>query len=114
MKNCLFFKKPVLCISIFLSLLSIQLHAQNNQSYPLILDMVHHNPGETPYQSAYNDPSVIKEMGYNGKVYFLFESPALAINWESIDADILPKGSEERQWVDAKAAQIKEMHACKK
>ncbi|MCL5129583.1 hypothetical protein [Algibacter sp. L4_22] len=111
MKNCLFFKKPVLCISIFLSLLSIQLHAQNNQSYPLILDMVHHNPGETPYQSAYNDPAVIKEMGYNGKVYFLFESPALAINWESIDADILPKGSEERQWVDAKAAQIKEMHA---
>ncbi|WPJ97272.1 hypothetical protein SH580_06070 [Coraliomargarita algicola] len=80
----------------------------------LILDMVHHNPGETTYDSAYNDPAVIKEMGYNGKVYFLFESPALAINWESVDSDILPKGSEERKWVDAKAEQIRQMHAaCK-
>ncbi len=77
----------------------------------LVLDMVHHNPGEAPYDSAYVDPAVIKEMGYNGKVYFLFESPALAINWESVDPDILPKGSEERKWVDAKAAQIREMHA---
>ncbi|MDF7799587.1 hypothetical protein P4C99_08925 [Pontiellaceae bacterium B1224] len=81
---------------------------------PLILDMVHHNPGEAPYDSAYVDPAVIKEMGYNGKVYFLFESPSLAINWESVDPDILPKGSADRQWVDAKAAQIKTMQAeCK-
>jgi hypothetical protein len=78
---------------------------------PLILDMVHHNPGEAPYDSAYVDPAVIKEMGYNGKVYFLFESPMLAINWESVDPDILPKGSVEREWVDAKAAQIKQMQA---
>jgi hypothetical protein len=81
---------------------------------PLILDMVHHNPGEALYDSAYVDPAVIKEMGYNGKVYFLFESPSLAINWESVDPDILPKGSVEREWVDAKAAQIKAMQAdCK-
>jgi len=80
----------------------------------LILDMVHHNPGEAPYDSAYVDPAVIKAMGYNGKVYFLFESPMLAINWESVDPDILPKGSEERKWVDAKAVQIKQMEAaCK-
>jgi hypothetical protein len=32
---------------------------------PLILDMVHHNPGEKPYDSAYVDPAVIKEMGYD-------------------------------------------------
>lgn len=78
---------------------------------PLILDMVHHNPGEDLYDSAYNDPAVLKKMGYNGKVYFLFESPMLAINWESVDPDILPKGSDERQWVEAKAAQIKKMQA---
>ncbi|MEP3836197.1 MAG: hypothetical protein ABJM36_01035 [Algibacter sp.] len=100
----------VVCISIF----SVNVGAQNNKANPLILDMVHHNPGETPYVSKYNDPAVVKEMGYNGKVYFLFESPALAINWESVDKDILPKGSEDRKWVDEKAAQIKKMHAaCK-
>ncbi|MHA7944822.1 hypothetical protein ACJOV8_017225 [Formosa sp. 3Alg 14/1] len=93
---------------------SIKVKAQHQYPSPLILDMVHHNPGEAPYKTAYNDPAVIKEMGYNGKVYFLFESPALAINWESVDKDILPKGSEDRKWVDAKAEQIKKMHAqCK-
>ncbi len=96
---------------VLVSVFSTNVLAQIDVASPLILDMVHHNPGEAPYQSAYNDPAVIKEMGYNGKVYFLFESPALAINWESVDPDILPKGSEERAWVDAKAAQIKEMHA---
>lgn len=100
---------------VVLSLIGTKVIGQNNSNQaPLILDMVHHNPGETPYDSKYNNPAVIKEMGYNGKVYFLFESPALAINWESVDPDILPKGSEDRKWVDAKAEQIKQMHAaCK-
>ncbi len=89
------------------------LFAQKMYQEPLILDMVHHNPGEEPYKSAYNDPAVIKEMGYNGKVYFLFESPALAINWDSVDKDILPKGIPDRKWVDEKAVQIHKMHkAC--
>lgn len=111
MRGFKLYTKLVLSTVVFLSVLSTQLTAQNKLSKPLVLDMVHHNPGEAPYVSAYNNPAVIKEMGYNGKVYFLFESPALAINWESVDPDILPKGSEEREWVDAKAKQIKKMHA---
>ncbi|MBP0903851.1 hypothetical protein ACFSKN_05235 [Mariniflexile gromovii] len=110
-----------LIITTYLTLLSIsflgiKLDAQNSIPIPkpLILDMVHHNPGELPYQTVYNNPLTIKEMGYNGKVYFLFESPALAITWESINENILPKGSEDRNWVDQKATQIREMHkACK-
>lgn len=75
----------------------------------MILDMVHHNPGEQLYESAYTDPEVVESMGYNGKVYFLFESPMLAINWQSVDSDILPEGTEDRAWVDAKAEQILKM-----
>ncbi|MDO5971918.1 hypothetical protein Q4Q35_19120 [Flavivirga aquimarina] len=108
--------KRVLFFIIVFSALGTKVIGQNkkNTSAPLILDMVHHNPGEAPYESKYNNPAIIKEMGYNGKVYFLFESPALAINWESVDADILPKGSDDRKWVDEKAKQIKQMHAaCK-
>jgi hypothetical protein len=105
-------KRSLLLIFSLFFILSLNVLAQNTE--PLILDMVHHNPGEAPYETKYNDPAVIKEMGYNGKVYFLFESPALAINWESVDKDILPKGTEDRKWVDAKATQIKKMHAaCK-
>jgi hypothetical protein len=81
---------------------------------PLILDMVHQIPGDKPYVSAYDDPAVLKKIGYTGKVYFLFESPTLAINWESIDPEILPKGSEERKWVDRKAAEIQALQkSCK-
>lgn len=106
-----FYNKLTFSLLVFISAYCLELTAQTGSTTPLILDMVHHNPGDKPYESAYNDPSVIKKMGYNGKVYFLFESPALAINWESVDPDILPKGSKERQWVDSKAEQIKKMHA---
>ena len=111
MNNLKLYTKLVFTFFVFTSAFCAQLLAQNLTNSPLILDMVHHNPGEKPYESAYNNPAVIKEMGYNGKIYFLFESPALAINWESVDPDILPKGSKEREWVDKKASQIKNMHA---
>ncbi|WP_199271525.1 hypothetical protein [Cellulophaga sp. L1A9] len=114
MNNLSFKNNTILSIFLLFSFLGTNVEAQNNKDNPLILDMVHHNPGETPYVSKYNDPAVIKEMGYNGKVYFLFESPALAINWESVDPDILPKGSKLRKWVDEKADQIKQMHKASK
>ncbi|WP_405605810.1 hypothetical protein [Polaribacter sp. Asnod1-A03] len=114
MSNLSFKKSIILSIIVLLSFLGTQVSAQNTKENPLILDMVHHNPGEAPYKTKYNNPATIKEMGYNGKVYFLFESPALAINWESVDKDILPKGSDDRKWVDEKANQIKKMHEASK
>jgi len=77
----------------------------------LILDMVHHNPGEPLYDTAFDDPAMLQKMGHNGKVYFLFDSPLLAINWESVDASILPPDSADRRWVEAKAARIRAQHA---
>ncbi len=111
-------KKLFIALALYVALLPMTLTAAGAdiaaRSTPLILDMVHHNPGEQRYESRYEDPRVIKEMGYNGKVYFLFDSPTLAINWESVDPDIFPKGSPGRVWVDAKATQIDaEQAACK-
>jgi hypothetical protein len=81
---------------------------------PIIYDMVHHNPGEPLTVSQYEDPAVIKSMGYNGKVYFLFDSPTVGIDWEAVDPEIFPKGSPGRKWVDEKAARIDAQHAaCK-
>lgn len=81
---------------------------------PLILDMVHHNPGEPLTKSDFEDPAFTKKFGFNGKVYFLFDSPTIGINWESVDPDIFPKGSPGREWVDKKAARIDAQHAaCK-
>lgn len=81
---------------------------------PLVLDMVHHNPGEPLFDTAYEDPAVLKAMGFNGKVYYLFDAPTIAIDWEAVDPDIFPKGSPGRAWVDEKAARIDQQHAaCK-
>jgi len=70
---------------------------------PLILDMVHHIPGGVRYETKFENLDVLRGEGYNGKVYFLFDSPTLAINWSSVDPDIFPAGSPGRAWVDAKA-----------
>jgi len=73
---------------------------------PMIYDMVHHNPGEPLYESRYNNPATLKEMGFNGKVYYLFDSPQLAVNWDSVNPDILPDGSEAEKWVNQKATRL--------
>ncbi len=91
-------------------------HAVENtgQGLPFIFDMVHHNPGEPLYESRYNDPAILKEMGFNGKVYFLFDSPQLAIDWDVVDPDILPAGSDVEKWVEQKAARLHREYArCK-
>jgi hypothetical protein len=89
--------------------------AQNNAKLPLIMDMVHNNPGEPVYVSKYNNPLVVKEMGYNSKCFFLFDSPMLAINWDALDIDIFPKGSEGRAWVERKEKRLDSLYtSCKK
>jgi hypothetical protein len=92
----------------FILFCSVQLYAQ-----PLdyILDMVHHNPGEPLFESKFNNPSVLKNMGYNGKVFFLFDAAPIAIDWQSVDPDIFPKGSEGRKWVDKKAARLDSLYS---
>jgi len=85
-----------------------------SRNEPLILDMVHHVPGGVRYETKFENPDVLRDEGYNGKVYFLFDSPTLAINWSSVDPDIFPAGSPGRAWVDAKAANFDEALAhCK-
>jgi hypothetical protein len=108
-------RRSVLKLMAGASLSPALLHAQTAAPpRRMMLDMVHNNPGEEPYQTRYNDPAVLGGMGYGGKVYSLFESPMLGVNWESVDPDIFPAGSAARQWVDAKAAQIDAQHTrCK-
>ena len=88
-------------LSILAFGLMVTLVSAGDAPSPLILDMVHHNPGGERYVSRFEQPSVIKEMGYNGKVYFLFDSPTMGITWDAVDPAIFPKGSESREVQDA-------------
>ncbi len=80
----------------------------------VLLDMVHNNPGETPFVTHYNDPAFLKRLGYQGKVYELFEGAQFGIDWSSVDPGIFPAGSTERAWVDAKAAELDNLYSTTK
>jgi hypothetical protein len=77
---------------------------------PRTFDLVHDNPGDAPYVTAFNDPTHLSTYGFDSKVFMIFDSPQLAINWEEFDPAIFPKGSEERAWVDAKAVRLKRLY----
>lgn len=77
----------------------------------LVMDMVHHNPGEAQYDSRYNTPQTLADMGFNSKCFYLFDSPTLAIDWDGYNPNVLPVGSADRQWVEAKAARLHQLYA---
>ncbi len=80
----------------------------------MLLDMVHNNPGETPFVTHYNDPGLLKNLGYKSKVYELFEGAQFGIDWNSVDPDIFPVGSPSRNWVNQKASNLDKMYSATK
>ncbi len=72
----------------------------------ILLDMVHHNPGEAETKSDYEKPFKLNDFGYGGKVFFLFDAAQFGITWEKYNPNIFPKGSTERNWVDRKQKEI--------
>ena len=73
---------------------------------PIFLDMVHNNPGEEPFVTRYNDPTVLRDLGCTGKVFELFEAAQFGVDWSATDPEVFPVGSKERAWVDAKAEEL--------
>ena len=89
-----------------IGLLIISLTAcQSNQLY-MVMDMVHHNPGEAMTQSQFLDPAFLKQKGYGAKVFFLFEAAQFGINWKTFDPTIFPDTTEAGKWVANKAKTI--------
>ncbi|WP_221409020.1 hypothetical protein [Reichenbachiella versicolor] len=75
--------------------------------YPILFNMVHHNPGEPRFNTKYTEPSYIKELGYNGQVP-KFEIQC-AVTYDDYEEALVPYGSSERHWIDRKAADIRIM-----
>ncbi len=65
-------------------------------------DMVHDNPGKTPYVTQYDDVEFLAKRGLTGKVFFLSESAHLAIDWQDYDTNVFPIGSAGYNWVQQK------------
>ncbi len=73
---------------------------------PFLFDMVHENPGEADFASAYLEPEKLRSLGYNGKVFFLFEAAQFGISWRNYDLSIYPDGCDEILWQEKKYAEI--------
>lgn len=62
----------------------------------LLLDMVHHNPGERPFDTEFSKPAKLAEYGYNGQV---FKHINTVISFSGLGSTIFPQGSEEWKWL---------------
>lgn len=62
-----------------------------------IMDMVHHNPGEAPTETAFLNPVKLREYGYRAQV---FKHINTAVDFSEYDPEIFPEGSEAKQWID--------------
>lgn len=63
----------------------------------LLLDMVHHNPGEPPFQTRFLDPAHLAAYGFNGQV---FKHLNCVVTYAATGVDVFPEGSAEREWLD--------------
>ena len=77
----------------------------------LVMDMVHHNPGEPRYEdSRYNDPAELAAMGYNAKCFYLFDSPTLAIDWSGYDTNLPAPSTDEQNWLTEKQTRLNTLY----
>lgn len=68
-----------------------------------ILDLVHHNPGETPFSSRFLDPAHLAEYGFTGQVCKHLNCVA---TFAATGCDCFPTGSPDRDWLDRFTAGI--------
>ncbi|WP_185153821.1 hypothetical protein [Dysgonomonas sp. 520] len=73
----------------------------------LIMDMVHHNPGEPLTVSEFRKPEKLASYNFNGMVINEFKFPQCAVSFEKFDKRIFPKGSEDRKWVEKLTKEIR-------
>jgi len=82
-------------------------------SLDYVMDMVYNNPGEKPFEVAYNDPAFLKSQGYTAT------TPPWHINclitYDNLKKNCIPKKSEARKWIESHAAAIDlKLDACEK
>ncbi|MDS1032202.1 hypothetical protein RDV77_06190 [Porphyromonadaceae sp. NP-X] len=108
-------KKLLLFITFILLFFPLQRILSEDSDSKLIIDMVHHNPGDKRTVTAFTNPQKLIDYHFNGQVVNEFTPPTCAITYDNLNPDIFPIGSKERQWVEDLASriddQIADIHA---
>lgn len=82
------------------------LYGNSLAQVPIIMDMVHHNPGEFFTETRFNTPENLVQYGFNAQVINEFQSVHTAITYDHLNHLICPIGSKERLWADSIATRI--------
>jgi hypothetical protein len=85
---------------------------RSEQALPLIMEMVHHNPGEPRTASRFNGAEELRRWGFNA------QAPQVQIqcgvNFDSLEDGIVPRGSEHRKWIEMHSQRagdyVRQMH----
>jgi hypothetical protein len=92
----------------FFSILFFCNYAQaqtGDKRYPILFNMVHHNPGEPLFETQYKEPAYLKTLGYNGQIPRFFVQ--CAITYDDWENNIVPEKSAEKIWIEREAATIR-------
>ena len=63
----------------------------------IVLDMIHHNPGEEPFKTSFADPGKLSSYGYNSQA---FKHINCAATFDKLGMDLWPASSQQRKWLD--------------
>ncbi|MCS7018008.1 MAG: hypothetical protein RMJ87_01700 [Cytophagales bacterium] len=74
------------------------------QRLDFIMDMVHNNPGEPPFQTKYNSPVFLQSEGFNATVPHWHIN--CLITYENFHRNIIPRNSPTARWIAQKAAEV--------
>ncbi|MGQ1784855.1 hypothetical protein [Saccharicrinis sp. GN24d3] len=80
---------------------------ETSTRYPILFNMVHHNPGEPRFNTKYTEPAYIMELGYNGQVP-KFEIQC-AVTYDGYEDNLVTDNTPEKMWIERKAADIRIM-----
>lgn len=103
--------KNIQIIALLLLLFTVSCNSnksKNNETNDtLLLNMVHHNPGEPLFKTQFTQPGFLKNKGYTGQIPKIHIQAALTYDrWKK---DIIPEKSPERLWIQRHAAEVQMM-----
>ncbi|MFS4466490.1 hypothetical protein [Maribacter sp. 2210JD10-5] len=104
MKTIPFSIKQLILLLFIGNILSV--NAQKSMDrYPVLLNMVHHNPGEPHFETKFTQPEYIQALGYTGQVPKIEIQCGLTYDdWED---NVVPEGTAEKMWILRHAAEVR-------
>jgi hypothetical protein len=80
-------------ISAFIVSCNNRVEPDEEQRYPLLLNMVHHNPGEPEFVTQFTEPAFLKEKGYTGQVPKI--EIQCGLTYDRLEDNVIPEKSDE-------------------